>query len=385
MTISDSTPGATIYYTTDGTTPSTSSNLYSGPIAVSSTETIKALAAASGYSNSGVATGLYTIAAMAPVLSPKAGTYTASQSVFMTDATAGALIYYTTDGTTPATSSTLYTGPITVATTQSVKAVAVATGYGNSAVTSAAYIIAVPTPVFSPKAGTDTSAQSVVITDSRSGAAIYYTTDGTSPTTASNLYAGPLTVTSTRTLKAMAVASGGYSNSAVASGTFTIAAGTPVYSPRPGTYASAQSVTITDTTAGAVIYYTTDGSTPISSSKLYTGPVLVSSNQTIKAIAMAPGYSNSAVGTAAYTIAASAPAFTPYAGTYSSAQSVSMIDATPGAAIYYSTDGSIPTSSSKLYTGPVVVSSSQTIKAIAVASGYGNSVVATAAYTISTP
>ena len=383
VTISDSTPGANIYFTIDGTTPSTSSNLYSGPIAVSSTETIKALAAASGYSNSGVATGLYTIAAMAPVFSPKAGTYTASQSVFMTDATAGALIYYTTDGTTPATSSTLYTGPITVATTQGVKAVAVATGYGNSAVTSAAYIIAVPTPVFSPKAGTYTSAQSVVITDSRSGAAIYYTTDGTSPTTASNLYAGPLTVTSTRTLKAMAVASG-YSKALWPLGPLPSLLALRSILPA-GTYASAQSVTITDTTAGAVIYYTTDGSTPISSSKLYTGPVLVSSNQTIKAIAMAPGYSNSAVGTAAYTISASAPAFTPYAGTYSSAQSVSMIDATPGAAIYYSTDGSIPTSSSKLYTGPVVVSSSQTIKAIAVASGYGNSVVATAAYTISTP
>jgi hypothetical protein len=62
-----------------------------------------------------------------------------------------------------------------------------------------------------------------------------------------------------------------------------------------------------------------------------------------------------------------------------------MTDATPGAAIHYSTDGSIPTSSSKLYTGPVVVSSSQTIKAIAVASGYGNSVVTTATYAISAP
>jgi len=230
VTISDSTAGANIYYTTDCTTPTTSSNLYTGPITVSSTETIKAIAAASRYSNSGIATALYTIAAMAPVFSPKAGTYTASQSVILTDATPGASIYYTTDGTTPTTSSTLYTGPITVATTQSVKAIAVATGYGNSAVTSAAYVIAVPTPVFSPKAGTYTSAQSVVITDSMSGAAIYYTIDGTTPTTASNLYTGPLTVSSTRTLKAMAVASG-YSNSTVASGTFTIAAATPVFSP----------------------------------------------------------------------------------------------------------------------------------------------------------
>jgi len=118
---------------------------------------------------------------------------------------------------------------------------------------------------------------------------------------------------------------------------------------------------------------------------LYTGPVPVSSNQTIKAIATAPGYNNSAVGTAAYTISASAPALTPQGGTYNSAQSVSMTDATPGAAIYYSTDGSIPTTSSTLYTGPVVVSSNQTIKAIAVAAGYGNSVVTTATYTISAP
>jgi hypothetical protein len=384
VTISDSTAGANIYYTTDGTTPTTSSNLYTGPITVSSTETVKAIAAASGYSNSGIATGLYTIAAMAPVFSPKAGTYTVSQSVILTDATPGASIYYTTDGTTPTTSSTLYTGPITVATTQSVKAIAVATGYGNSAVTSAAYVIAVPTPVFSPKAGTYTSAQSVVITDSMSGAAIYYTIDGTSPTTASNLYTGPLNISSTRTLKALAVASG-YSNSTVASGIFTIAAATPVFSPRPGTYPSAQSVTITDTTAGAAVYYTADGSTPTSSSNFYTGPVPVSSNQTIKAIATAPGYNNSAVGTAAYTISASAPALTPQGGTYNSAQSVSMTDATPGAAIYYSTDGSIPTTSSTLYTGPVVVSSNQTIKAIAVVAGYGNSVVTTATYTISAP
>ena len=223
VTISDSTAGAAIYYTTNGTTPTTSSNLYTGPITVSSTVTIKAIAAAPGYSNSGVVTALYTIAAIAPVFSPKAGTYNASQSVSMTDTTGGASIYYTTDGTKPTTSSTLYNGPITVATTQILKAIAVATGYGNSSVTSAAYIIAAPTPVFSPKGGTYTSAQSVAITDLMSGAAIYYTIDGTSPTTASNRYTGPLTVSSTVTLKAMAVASG-YGNSVVTTATYAISA-----------------------------------------------------------------------------------------------------------------------------------------------------------------
>ncbi len=384
VTITDATAGAAIYYTTNGTTPTTASPLYTGPIAVASTETLKAMGAASGYSNSSVATATFTIAATVPVFSPKPTSYTSTQSVTISDSTAGAAIYYTTNGTTPTTSSSLYAGPITVFSTETIKAIAAASGYSNSGVATALYTIAAIAPVFSPKAGTYTASQSVSMTDITAGASIYYTTDGTKPTTSSALYNGPITVATTQILKAIAVATG-YGNSSVASAAYIIAVPTPIFSPKAGTYTSAQSVAVTDSMSGATIYYTTDGSTPTSSSKLYTGPVIVSSNQTIKAIAMAPGYSNSAVPTAAYTISASAPAFTPRAGTYNSAQSVSMTDATSGAAIYYSTDGSIPTSSSKLYTGPVVVSSSQTIKAIAVATGYGNSAITTATYAISAP
>jgi hypothetical protein len=62
VTLSDSTPGATIYYTTNGTPPSTSSSAYAGtPLSISSTETVEAIAVASGYNNSAVASGTYTI------------------------------------------------------------------------------------------------------------------------------------------------------------------------------------------------------------------------------------------------------------------------------------------------------------------------------------
>ncbi len=61
MTISDATSDATIYYTTNGTTPTTSSTEYSGPITVSSTETLKAIAAATGDDNSAVASAAYNI------------------------------------------------------------------------------------------------------------------------------------------------------------------------------------------------------------------------------------------------------------------------------------------------------------------------------------
>ena len=81
-------------------------------------------------------------------------------------------------------------------------------------------------------------------------------------------------------------------------------AATPSFSPAPGNYSSPQSVTLSDTTAGAVIYYTTDGSTPTTSSTLYSGSIAVSGTTTIKAIAVASGYLNSAVATGTYTLPA---------------------------------------------------------------------------------
>ena len=76
---------------------------------------------------------------------------------------------------------------------------------------------------------------------------------------------------------------------------------TPSFNPAPGNYSSPQLVTLSDATAGAVIYYTTDGSTPTTSSTLYSGSIAVSGTTTIKAIAVASGYLNSAVATGTYT------------------------------------------------------------------------------------
>ena len=162
------------------------------------------------------------------------------------------------------------------------------------------------------------------------------------------------------------------------------AAATPTFSPAGGTYASAQSVTIGTTTPSATIYYTTNGSTPTTSSAVYSGPVTVSSAETVQAIAAASGSSTSAAGSATYTInlpAAATPTFSPVGGTYASAQTVNL-SASPWSTIYYTTNGSLPTTSSAVYTGSITVSSTETINAIAVASGYSTSAVASASFTI---
>jgi len=160
----------------------------------------------------------------------------------------------------------------------------------------------------------------------------------------------------------------------------------PVFSPAAGTYASAQTVTISDDTPGVQIFYTTDGTTPTITSTAYNGAIGVSSTQTIKAVAASSGYSNSAVSTATYSFSnepdAATPIFSPSPGTYTIAQSVSISDTTAGAQIYFTTDGTTPTTGSTLYTGAISVSSSFTIRAIAVASGYASSAVATGSFTI---
>jgi hypothetical protein len=173
VTISDSTPGATIYYTIDGSTPTTSSTPYTGPFTVTQTTTVKAMAAASGMLNSGVASGTYTIQQQVatPTFSPAGATYLGSVSVTLTDGTPGATIYYTTDGSTPTTASTPYTGPIAVTQTKTVKAMAAASGMADSGVASATYTIQqqVALPVLSPAGGTYISSVTVTISDPRRG------------------------------------------------------------------------------------------------------------------------------------------------------------------------------------------------------------------------
>ena len=388
VTISDGTSGAVIHYTTDGTTPTATSSTYSSALTISTSTTVKAIAVATGYNNSDVASTTYAINAPAPTFSIAAGTYTSVQSVTLSDALSGAAIYYTTDGSTPSSSSTKYTGAISVSASETVTAIAIASGYGNSATAAEAFTINLPTvatPVLStPASVVYPGTQSVTITDSTSGAAIYYTTDGTTPSSASTAYSGAFSLAKNATVQAIAVESG-YNSSSVASQSYVVNAPAPTFSIAAGTYTSVQSVTLSDALSSAAIYYTTDGTTPTSSSTKYTGAISVSASETITAIAIASGYGNSATAAEAFTInlpAAATPVISLASGTYTSVQSTTITDSTSGATIYYTTDGSTPTAASTQYTGAIAINGSETLRAIAIASGYSNSAVAQAAYTL---
>jgi len=159
--------------------------------------------------------------AATPVITPASQSFSPSVQVKITDSTSGASIYYTTDGSQPTTGSTQYTVPFTLTTTTIVNAIAAGTGLEQSPEASATYTLSTQAvmPTFNPPPGYYTAVQSVTISTTTPNATIYYTTDGTTPTTASTKYAGPVSVGVTETLSAIAVASA-LSNSLVASGLY---------------------------------------------------------------------------------------------------------------------------------------------------------------------
>ena len=131
------------------------------------------------------------------------------------------------------------------------------------------------------------------------------------------------------------------------------AAAAPTYSPAWGTYISAQTVTISDATPGAIIYYTTDGSQPTTSSPVYTEPISVSATTTVKAIATASLYLNSPVSEAVYTITTGGGGAVNYGNGFDSTNLAINGSASINGGRLRLTDGGSGETSSVWYTTPV--------------------------------
>jgi hypothetical protein len=431
----DLTPGAVICYTTaTGTntpaTPAVNMALAPGsqcttgtqfssssPIQIStaSETNVMAIAGAAGYSNSAVtANTKYNATVATPSFNTlSTGTYNGTQSVTLLDLTANAVICYSTTGTASITAgvcgsgSTQYSGPISVAATETISAIAgVASGLNNSATSSAAFTIntTTPTPTLSLGAGTYAGDQSLVLSDSLAGATICYTINSSAPTmsgaacTNGTQYTGSITIPTATTSVVNAIAGGiiGMTNSAVVGPVVFNAPVTPTITPVAQTYYTAQVVTIADLTSNASIFYSTTGAATCSST-LYAGPIPVAATETIQAVACVDNVASAPV-TKTFTIAVNPPVFTAPAGaryyslalqssnpttgatlpsgtyvaTSASPLKVALSNVNSSAIVCYTTNGTTPTVTSAascgngtLYTTALSVSASETITAVA--------------------
>ncbi len=224
--------------------------------------------------------------------------FAASHSVALECATAGAAIYYTTDGSEPTKGSARYTAPIVITDTTTVKAIAFADSSLESAVYTGVFTLGgnAETPVFSPGATTFVSDSiSVAVSCETPGVSIRYTTDGSEPAANSALYSGPIVLAATTTIKAKAfiVFSGRTFTSATASATYTLAdrAALPAAVVNAGYRRTL--VDLASAVPGAVIRYTVDGSEPTADSPVYGGSIAVTDKigtTTVKARVFADGY-----------------------------------------------------------------------------------------------
>ncbi|MDO5398815.1 MAG: chitobiase/beta-hexosaminidase C-terminal domain-containing protein, partial [bacterium] len=382
LRLTSSIANAKIYYTTNGSTPTASSALYTGELTITPPMTVKAIVSADGYITSTAAEYSYTkpLANM-PVIS--VSDILGGKSVSMYSDTAGADIYYTTNGQAPGTNSSKYTGAIelTSAGNYTIKAIAVKQGYENSAASSQTITLpAAAAPQASVPSGETAKGTSVALSCGTPGTSIRYTTDGSSPDMNSLTYSSPISLENNTTIRAFAVGNG-YSASSAAEFKYTIPrAQTPNISAEDTD--GGKNVSITSE-SGAEIYYTTDGSEPTVSSMKYSKTLEIKSagTYTIRAVAVKNGCIDSDAAELSFTVRKlSAPqASLPSGSTFEPGASLSLTS--DGGTIYYTTDGSDPKTNGKRYNGDITLNESVTIKAYVKENGCVNSETAVFSYT----
>ncbi|WP_394848632.1 chitobiase/beta-hexosaminidase C-terminal domain-containing protein [Pendulispora brunnea] len=259
-------------------------------------------------------------AAATPEFNPPPGIFNAPPSITLRTETAGAAIHYTLDGSTPDSKSPIYTSPIGVAKTTTIKAIARKTGFGDSAVRSGAYFIDIPPGVvepvqFEPKAGDYSNDVEVQFTSATADAAFCYTLDGSAPSCDAQArcargvvtYTAPVPISkSGQKIRAIACKKDMVTSSEMEA-TYNFSAIKPTFNPPPGSYDPHNPVpiAITSETRGAVIHYSVNGTAP----PTCDSPDTVSANGTIpiitgdaivQALTCKEGYATSEVETAQY-------------------------------------------------------------------------------------
>jgi len=305
VVVTAATPEAIIHYTIDGADPTEAdaSVVSGGSIQINQTRTVKGRAFKTGMPASNIAVAAYTLSVANITFSPVPTTYATPQTVTLSTTSPGAAIRYTLDGSTPSESSALYTGPLSVNTTTTIKAIGLRASWTASAVATGTYTMNFGTlaaPGFSPTPGTLDNDVTVTLT-AMPGATIRYTTGASSVTPSSPIYSAPLPVTATTTINARAYHPD-YTTSAQSSGTYTLVVATPTLSHLSGTYPAGQVVTASSTTQGAVLRYTLNGGAPTVNDPVVPPTGIVLGNFTVKVAAWKTGNTASGVATGTFQV-----------------------------------------------------------------------------------
>ena len=440
VSIECATEGASIYYTLDGSTPDENSTLYASPISISETTTVKAIGVKEGYTNSSVATATYTFPSIVNISDiTAAGTYTVQGTIvakstrgFIVGDGSGYVYYYNQNYS----QSTYNIGDM-VRLSGNVVVYGGVFEFNNTATittaTSSNYVAEEPTVItgaeMDSRVASTTPAQlsnyvQYVGTLTVSGT-YYNITNIEGATTAKGSISFPINTDFTElngqevVVKGyyVGVSSSQYYNTMIGSVEVNVVPD-PVltvsvteltdfrYMFGSGPSASKNfTIAGTDLTNGVTLtapenyelslspdndYFDSDEMSPVNGTieettiyvRLKAGLGVGPYSGNITIVCGDITHTISLSGNVDALPVAASPTFSPVAGTYMTEQNVAISCETEGATIYYTIDGTDPTEESTVYSAPITVSETTTIKAMAVASGYDNSAIAEATYTI---
>lgn len=278
VALSTSKAGATIYYTLDGSQPNSRSHVYTAPIRIAETTILRYYAEYEGVREN-VKSQLYTINALSTIANPVGGTYSNPVTVALQPNKYGATIHYTLDGSVPSLSSAVYSAPIPILANTKLRYFSHYQG-AYEALKEQQYAFAAPVTTATPAGGNHAAVVNVTLASSNAEAVIYYTTDGSIPSTNSSIYQQPLRFDQSTTIRYFSVVNS--LQETLRSQQYTIIPLMTSASPSGGSYVGQQRIALSANKPGATIYYTVDGSQPNESSNVYLEPIIVNATTTLR-------------------------------------------------------------------------------------------------------
>ncbi len=398
------------YYTVDGSTPTTGSPRYTGALSLSATTTLKFFSVDAAGNRESVHTERYVIDLLAPTTTarPAGGAYNSRQDVTLSCndgvGTGCAATHFTLNGSMPTTLSPRYTEgtviPISANTT--LKFFSVDAAGNTEPVQTQTYFIDTtpPTTTASPGAGTYGGTRNVTLSctdDAGSGCKVtYYTTNGTAPGAGSPQYeAGkPIAITANTVLRFLSVDTAGNAEPVqVLEYKLDVLPPVTTASPQGGAYKAARDVTLAcadATSTCSATYYTLDGTTPGTNSPRYDGtPLHIATSATLKFFSVDAVGNAEPVHTEGYVIDTVVPTVSanPAGGFFRGTRGVTLScdDGTGSGCvgfIWYTTNGSEPTTASSVYSAPLSLSATTTLKFFSKDAVGNDSAVRTETYTL---